>query len=333
MSNDAARQPHPNRDAKMIRLALIGADWNSREFAAVARRIRGANFRAVCDPNREQAASAATAIGAELTASGLTELLDSLRDEFDAVVAPWDAVGIEDFAAAARAGKHILLEVAGTADSVATDELAATAGDSGARLVIGRPHRFLPSMQTLRNSIVAGQLGRPGLVRVHRWRHAEDASSTPAAVLAPDIDLVCWLLDAIPDVVFAARSGNAESSGNLLVHLGFPGGGMAMLDLSDDLPEGDNYFSLSVIGSSGSAIADDHHNQQLIFGGGHPAAARTDHAPLHRLGMLQDFVDSIVDQRDTSNSVESLRNCERIVVAIQNSRESGQAIDPGGVSS
>ena len=316
----------------MIRLALIGANWKSSEFAAVARRIRGASFRAVCDPRGEQATSAATAIGAELTASGLTELLESHRDEFDAVVAAWDAVGIEDFAAAAQAGKHILLEATGIENSDATDELAATAGASGARLVIGRPHRFLPSMQTLRNSIVAGQLGRPGLVRVHRWRHADDESSSTAAALASDIDLVCWLIDAAPDVVFAARFEIAESSDNLLVHLGFPGGGMAMLDLSDRLPEGENYFSLSVLGSSGSAIADDHHNQQLIFAGGNPAAVRTDHAPLHRLEMLQDFVESIVDQRDTSDSVESLRNCERIVAAIQSSLDTRQAVETEGTT-
>jgi len=315
----------------MIRLALIGADWKSREFAAVARRIRGASFRAVCDPNGEQAASAATAIGAELTAGGLAELLESHRDDFDAVVAPWDTAGPKDFTAAARAGKHVLLEATGTEAADSADELAATARDAGVRLVIGRPLRFLPSMQTLKNTIVAGQLGRPGLVRVHRWRHA-DHTSTAAVALAPDIDLACWLFDAQPEVVFATRSETAESTGNLLVHLGFPGGGMAMLDLSDRLPEGGDYFSLNVIGSSGSAIADDHHNQQLIFSGGNPAAVRTDHAPLHRLAMLQEFVDSIVDERDMTDSVESVRSCGRIVAAIQSSLETRKAVETGGIT-
>jgi predicted dehydrogenase len=316
----------------MIRLALIGADWKSREFAAVACRIRGASFRAVCDSSGEQAASAATAIGAELTAGGLAELLESHRDDFDAVVAPWDTADSKEFTAAARAGKHILLEATGTEATDAADELSATARDAGVRLVIGRPLRFLPSMQTIRNTIAAGQLGRPGLVRVHRWKHADHTSPTVAVALAPDIDLTCWLFDAQPEVVFATRSETAESTGNLLVHLGFPSGGMAMLDLSEGLPEGGDYFSLSVIGSSGSAIADDHHNQQLIFSGGNPAAVRTDHAPLHRLGMLQDFVDSIVDERDTSDSVESVRCCERIVAAIQSSLESRQAVETGGIS-
>jgi hypothetical protein len=107
---------------------------------------------------------------------------------------------------------------------------------------------------------------------------------------------------------------------------------MAMLDLSDRLPEGGDYFSLNVIGSSGSAIADDHHNQQLIFSGGNPAAVRTDHAPLHRLAMLQEFVDSIVDERDMTDSVESVRSCGRIVAAIQSSLETRKAVETGGIT-
>lgn len=313
-----------------MRLALIGADWKLRDFAAIARRIRGASFRAVCDPSGEQAQSAASAIGAELTGSGLAELLESHGDEFDAVVAPWDTTLTEDFAAAARAGKHILLEATGQEDADAVDELAANARNAGAHLVVGRPLRFLPSIQTIKNTIVAEQLGQPGLVRVHCWRHADDTSTTFAP--GPDVDLACWLFDAQPEVVFATRSETPESTGNLLVHLGFPGGGMAMLDFSDRLPEGGDYFSLSVIGSSGSAIADDHHNQQLIFSGGNPASVRTDHAPLHSLGMLQDFVDSIIDEREATDSVETVRNRERIVAAIQTAIETRQAVGTGGAS-
>lgn len=301
----------------MIRLALIGDDRRLMEFAAVTARIRGASVQVVREPGE----------------------LESLQNEFDALVAPSNMIAIETLTALGRAGRHILLEATGGEDSRAITGLDAIARESSARLMIGRPHRFLPSMQTIRASLHSGQLGNPGLVRVHRWRNADAGSPASADALAPDLDLVHWLFGTSPEVVFATESHTAgqltestDSRGNLMTHIGFPGGGMAVIDFSDQLPAGDDYFSLSVIGSTGSAIADDHHNQQLVFRGGNPAAVRTDHAPLHRLAMLQDFVDAIVDERDTSDSVNSLEDSARMVAAIRQSLTSRQAVAMGDVS-
>ena len=43
---------------------------------------------------------------------------------------------------------------------------------------------------------------------------------------------------------------------------------MALIDCAQTLPQGDGYFSLSLIGSTGAAYADSHHNRQLLYGGG-----------------------------------------------------------------
>ena len=56
----------------------------------------------------------------------------------------------------------------------------------------------------------------------------------------------------------------------LLVHLGFKCGGMALIDFTNSLPDGDNYESLCLIGSKGVAYADDHRNRNLFFNGGAP---------------------------------------------------------------
>ena len=48
----------------------------------------------------------------------------------------------------------------------------------------------------------------------------------------------------------------------------FPEGGMALIDCSRALqPSCDPYFSLTVIGSTGAAYADDHHNTNLLYKG------------------------------------------------------------------
>ena len=50
------------------------------------------------------------------------------------------------------------------------------------------------------------------------------------------------------------------------IHLGFPGGGMAIIDYSTSLPQGPGYYFLSMIGSKGAAYADDHNNVNLRYG-------------------------------------------------------------------
>ena len=60
-----------------------------------------------------------------------------------------------------------------------------------------------------------------------------------------------------------------------VVHLGFPDGGMAVLDVTTALPDGEGYWSLQLIGADGAVYADDQHNMQLLYAGGSPAARLT----------------------------------------------------------
>ena len=62
---------------------------------------------------------------------------------------------------------------------------------------------------------------------------------------------------------------------------------------AETLPEGDGYFSLSLIGSAGAAYADDHHNTQLLYAGGHAAALKTGESEFEELAQLQEFVNAI----------------------------------------
>ena len=49
---------------------------------------------------------------------------------------------------------------------------------------------------------------------------------------------------------------------------------MAMIDVAASLPSGGDYFSLTMIGGTGAAYADDHHNMNLLYSGGQPNAIR-----------------------------------------------------------
>src|SRR5262249_25521148 len=115
----------------------------------------------------------------------------------------------------------------------------------------------------------------------------------PAGPLVRDLDLAGWLFGTLPNVVYAVE----QADGGVLAHLGFPGGGMALIDLSV-LPPGDSYHSLSLIGSTGAASAADHQNVQLVYRGGRPQAVRTGEGVKALAALVQEFIDGHPDPTD-----------------------------------
>jgi hypothetical protein len=107
--------------------------------------------------------------------------------------------------------------------------------------------------------------------------------------------------------------------------LGFADDRMAVIDCAT-LPKGDEYYSLSVIGSSGAAYADDHHNMQLLFGGGHPQAICTSQGDKALLAALQEFVDVRGSRRKPSCGVAEWKRAERLAAAVEESLRSKTAV-------
>jgi predicted dehydrogenase len=108
------------------------------------------------------------------------------------------------------------------------------------------------------------------------------------------------------------------------VHLGFAAG-MALIDLAR-LPTGDGYHSLSVIGASGAAYADDHQNAQLLYRGGPGRAIVTGEGSKHLVAMLQDFTDTIAGGRDLSETVAAWRDVLTVVEAARESLTTHTAV-------
>ena len=192
----------------------------------------------------------------------------------------------------------------------------------------GHSWRFEASVQAVRESLQAGQLGAPCLLRIHRWTAMPE--STPASVafsqsdrqeedLAAQLDLALWLFDRRPETVYATGPRkNAES--DLLVHLGFPDGEMVVIDFAR-LPPGGDYYSLHLIGENGAAYADDHRNVSLLYDGGAPQALRVDGDTDAISAMLGAFAG---DPRcGTMASAEETRSAFRLTEAVFQSRRNG----------
>ena len=167
---------------------------------------------------------------------------------------------------AAQAGRHVLFGVPGET-MVGMRDVLATCRDAGVHLTAGGCLRHAPSNVLIKERVDSGKLGAPGLLRVHRWRGSTEAP-WECRIFA-DIDLALHLMGGLPDTLFAMTR---REGAYLQVHLGFPGGAMAILDFATSLPPGQCYDSLSLVGTKGTAYADDHSNTHLLFTGAAPRA-------------------------------------------------------------
>jgi predicted dehydrogenase len=235
------------------------------------------------------------------------------------------------------AGKHVLVPASCKLPPGLLETWSGVALRRGAQLAVLNPDHFLPSRRLIRQQLDSGRLGNPGLVRLHRWEPGSQAGSAnsggnvgPASLPTPlvrDLELIWSWMGVSPNVVYAvAAPADAAPGPCLLVHLGFVGGGMAMLDYTDRLPAGDDYLSLSVIGSSGAAYADDHQNVQLVYRGGRPQAFRVEERSLQLAGMVQEFVDGLRANRSFAATVSRWSGALKLAGLVSQSLASRRAV-------
>lgn len=235
-------------------------------------------------------------------------------------------------------GKHVCLASPTELPRGELDSFAAAAKQTGVQLAVVNPDRYLPSRQLLRQQLDAGKLGRPGLVRMYRWEPTPaNSSNTLPSPLLLDLDLAVWMMGLSPNSVFATETrrttDGTESGRTIQVHLGFPDGPMALIGYSSALPSGDDYRSLSVMGSAGAAYADDHQNMQLVYRGQHPQAFRVEEGIRPLVNLTQDFVDALQTQRDLSPSLVEWHRVRTIADAVEQSLISRQAVSLEGCQS
>jgi predicted dehydrogenase len=280
----------------MIRLAIIGAkDSRWRELAP---RLRGVILDAVAADASSPACDAAVFF--ELALGEIDRYLQA---------------GKPVLVAAQRGLTKVTLQTL----SVLAHQ-ASVARQACVNLVVANPDRYLPSRQLIRQQLHAGKLGDPGLIRIHHWEPAAQEGS-----LLRDLDLVLWYFRAMPRVVYTVAHPRGTQ-----IHLGFPAGGIALVGHAN-LPAGDSYSSLSVIGASGAAYADDHANLQLVYQGGPPRAFRTGEGVGQWSLLVQEFADAIRAGRDARSEHPHWSEAILTAEAVEKSLRTKQAVVLEGV--
>ncbi len=322
----------------MVRLALIGGDVE-HAYAAATSRVPGAVFTAVVGDDAGRAERMATTLGAAVVAASLDDLVRLHSDEFDAALIhstpDRHAAHAEPIA---RAGKHVFVAVPLAPATVDADAIINACETAGVRLMVGHVMRFAPSTQAVEHALATGKLGAPGLLRIHRWEPRAEAGALRRAM--HDVDLANWFFGALPTHVYAVGRRPADSAEEsfdyVQVHLGFPAGGMALIDSAVTLPTGQGYFSLSMIGADGAAYADDHHDTHLLFRGRDPAALLSDSGARAGVAQLREFVSAIDEDRVPAVTGADGRAAIRVCEAAAESIRSGRVVQlaaPDGRSS
>ncbi|MSU79466.1 MAG: hypothetical protein EXS16_15420 [Gemmataceae bacterium] len=250
---------------------------------------------------------------------GLEARLRSARlvqQDGDAVVFPWPGDDLDPVIAALREGKHVLVEANAIGWSTPLHRLIDAVTPSRIFALINSD-RYLPSRQLIRQQLDAGKIGRPGLIRVYHPRVGDISTRMLSA-----LDQILWYFGELPTVAFAHRIGREHDQ----IHLGFEGGGMAMATFAGF----SMHSSLSLIGSSGAAYADEQMNKQVLNQGGSPRLVQMGDTGTQWAGVVQYFVDAIAEKRDLSSSIDSWRQVMVLSEAIERSIALGQAVELEG---
>ena len=254
----------------MLRIAVVDAGNHWQEYAEALRRVEEVGIGLVIDRDEDLARQLLVSVGGESFARSIDELDARRRDAFDAAVVHTPLESRSDTVCRlAEMGKHILVDAPLTTTIDEWDRAVQACEAANVRLMLRQPLRNCPAVQSLKAAIDTGNLGAPGLIRLHHWALplVDDAELSQAIWEScfREVDLACWLFDTEPDSVFALRLSDDVDRG-VQLHLGFAGGGMALIDcLHTAHSSADPYFMLTLIGATGAAYLDDHRNTNLLI--------------------------------------------------------------------
>ncbi|MGC4943992.1 Gfo/Idh/MocA family oxidoreductase [Kribbella sp. DT2] len=186
---------------RVVRLGLVGAGRiGSMHAGNVARWVAGAELAAVVDPRAEAASGLASKYGAK--ACGVDELLAD--PEIDGVlITAIAAVQSELIVQAAAAGKAVWCEKPASLTLEEIDRAIAATAEAGVPFQVGFNRRFAADFQAARETIDAGGIGTPQLMRSITRDPVRPEGMAHAGAIRPwtifretlihDFDTLLWL--------------------------------------------------------------------------------------------------------------------------------------------
>jgi predicted dehydrogenase len=251
-----------------LRIGLAGAGWISRTYAAALARVPDARLAAVWSRSAERAQRFAAECGCAVA----TDRVEQLFAHVDVVcVNSPNFLHAEHAIAAARAGKHVIVEKPLAVSMEEGRAIVRACADAGVGLAYAEELPFAPKFERVRELLASGALGGP-LYVTQREAHAgpyspwfftrEEAGGGVLMDMAcHGIECVRWVLGKPPVRSVAARLARLRHAergpleDHAVLHLEFDGGVGALVEASWAL-EGGMQSRLEVWGARGYVEAD-----------------------------------------------------------------------------
>ena len=343
-----------------IRIGIIGCGMISEFQADAIGKVPGARVAAFCDNVEAAAKARAARFGGKV----FTDFEKLARDpEIDAVsICTPSGAHLDPALAAARAGKHVMVEKPLEVTTERVDQIIAAARKAKIKLGAIFPRRFLASSQALKTAIEAGRFGAITLADVYiKWYRTQeyyqkggwrgtfrwDGGGALMNQGIHGIDLLQWLMGGVEKVSgFSATRAHAgiEVEDVAVAAVQFRSGAMGVIEGTTGAWPGVK-TRIEIAGNEGSAVMEDEtilawrfqkeqpgdEEVRRLFGpregltGGGAGDPRAIDSEGHRR-QFEDFVAAIRDDRPPRVDGSEARAAVAVITAIYRSAREGRVI-------
>lgn len=252
---------------KALNIGVIGLGAIGQKHCDSLKQIRQANLVAVSDVNEAILSKTATALNAT-PYTDFTKLLAHPGLEAVVIALP-DQLHRDATIAAAKAGKHILVEKPIATTEEDAQSMIQAANEAEVKLMVGFTLRFIPHYIQARNAVASGKLG--DLVSIFARRlnvisQAERIQGRCGVLLflgIHDFDMMHWVVGSEPVSIYTEASTSVprvypdENETFSIIH--FANGVVGCAHIGWNLPinhPGGRDFKLDLIGNKGSLNLD-----------------------------------------------------------------------------
>lgn len=260
--------------------ALIGAGLFGQRHAQAYQRHPLVDFKYVCDLDEARAKSIAETYGAQAFTTDFNEIMAD-PDVIAVSVATPDPAHRAAVVAAAKAGKHILVEKPLATTVEDAEAMIAAADEAGVKLMVDFHNRANPPMVAARDAVARGDIGKPSYV----YTRLSNTVAVPRDMLkwssqssalwflgSHMIDVVGWILNDKPVRAYVvSRDGILKEMGVdapdfHVATIEYESGTVGVFEHAWILPDTYNTvkdLKVELLGSKGAIQIDGSHNRTM----------------------------------------------------------------------
>jgi predicted dehydrogenase len=334
-----------------IGFGIVGCGLIGKVQAEAIASIPGARLMAMCGRDEKRTAEFAV----KFSAAGYTDYDQFLKHPGLQIVNICTPSGLhaEQGIAAARAGKHVLVEKPIETTLEKADALIEACDRHGVKLGVIFQSRFLPAVQKIKRAIDEGRLGRLmiGDAYVKWYRAPEYYAGSWHGTMALDgggalinqaihtVDLLRWMMGPV-ETAFAMKSAlrypQIEGEDTLVASLRFQNGALGVIEAATSAKPGFKR-RLEISGERGTVILDGdaiscwaidgesedaNGGEQITDGSANPAAISNEG---HRR-QIEDMMRAVIKDRAPMIDGREGRKSLELVVALYASANTGEVI-------